>query len=81
MKKCLFLHIAFNIVVVATVAVECCLVQSLLCRGVSNRDDKASTLLQALAVQINSTILGYEPVDVVTGGYHTSALCEDVRDF
>ena len=31
MKKSLFLHIAFNIVVVATVAVECCLVESLLC--------------------------------------------------
>ena len=31
MKKLLFLHIAFNIVVVATVAVEGCLVKGLLC--------------------------------------------------
>ena len=64
-----------------SVAVERCLVEGLLSRWVSYRDDKASTLLQALAIQINCTILGYEPVDVVTGSYYTGTLGENVRDF
>ena len=66
--------------VVAAVAVEGCLVESLLCRGVSHRDNQSRTLLQALAIQINSTILGYKPVDVVTGSNNTSTLGENVRN-
>ena len=78
--KELLLHIALNIVMMTSVAVERCLVESLLGRWVSHRDDKASTLLQALAIQINSTILGYKPVDVVTGSNNTCTLGENIRN-
>ena len=67
--------------VMTSVAVECSLVECLLSRWVSHRDDKACALLQALAIQIYCTILGYKPVDVVTSSYNTSTLSEYIRDF
>ena len=76
----LLLHIALNIMVVRAIAVEGSLVESLLCRWVSHRDDEASALLKALAIQVYCTILGYEPVDVVTGCNNTSTLGEDIRN-
>ena len=67
--------------VMTTVAVERCLVKCLLSRWVSHRDNQAGTLLQALAIQIYCTILGYKPVNVVTGCNNAGTLCQDVRDF
>ena len=74
MKKFLFLHIAFNIVVVRAVAVERCLVQCLLSRWVGYRDNQASALLKALAVEVYCAILSNKPVDVVTGSNNTCTL-------
>ena len=74
----LLAHIALDVVVVATITIERRLVESLLSRGVSNRDDKACTLLQALAIEIHSTILSYEPVDMVTSSYNTRTLGQNI---
>ena len=80
-QELLLVHIPLNIVVVRTVAVEGCLIEGLLCRWVSHRDNKTGTLLQALTIQIYSTILGYKPVDVVTSSNDTCTLGEDIRNF
>ena len=70
-KFALFAHVRLDVVVVRTVALKCCTIQLLLCRGVCNRDKQTCALLKALAIEIYCTILGNKSVHMATGSYYT----------
>ena len=65
---------------VRTEAFECCAVEFFAVIRVSHADHQFSAFLQGFTVQINSTVFGYEPVDVVTGSNNTCTLGQYVRD-
>ena len=67
-------------VVVRSEALEGGAVELLLMVGVGDADDGFGSLLEGLAVEVHSTVLGYEPVDVVAGGHDTGAGGEDGSD-
>ena len=48
--------------------------------GMGHGNDGLGTLLEALAVEIDGTVLGHEPVDVVAGGDNACAGGEDRSD-
>ena len=52
-------------------------VQTLARIGMGHADDEFRPLLKALSVEVDCTVFGNQPVDVVTGGHDTCTFSQD----